>query len=156
MAAEDPAPESAPVEKFLIFTIEGTYYTFPSRLIGEVAVLDKAYPLPLLPEYIKGIINRYASPYILIDIGGLILNTPSRGSKVVVLKEAIDKIAFLIDDVVDIVDVPLSTVLKVEQKAEQSDYTGVIESSFEWWYHTHVFVLSIREIIDRIKQDCEI
>ncbi|MDR3342778.1 MAG: chemotaxis protein CheW [Treponema sp.] len=145
----------AQVEKFLIFIIQGQFYTIPSRLISEVAVLDKAYPLPLLPDYVKGIINRYSSPYALIDIGLLILKTPTEGSKVVVLKETLDKLAFMIDDVVDIVDVPLAEVLKVEQGSETRDTTEVIESSFAW-RHTNVLVLNIREIMNRIKSEFEV
>ncbi|MDR2392749.1 MAG: chemotaxis protein CheW [Treponema sp.] len=143
---------AATIEKFLIFTIQDRLYTLPSRMINEVAVYDKAYPLPLLPEYVKGIINRYSIPYALIDLGLFMLKTPSTLSKVVVLKESVDKVAFMIDDVVDIVDIPLEDILKVEQGRENQDATVVIEASFEW-HQMDVFVLSIREIINRIKQD---
>ncbi|MDR1956170.1 MAG: chemotaxis protein CheW [Treponema sp.] len=140
------------IEKFLIFTIQGKLYTLPSRMINEVAAFDKAYSLPLLPAYVKGIINRYSVPYALIDLGWFMLNTPSEQSKVVVLKETVDKLAFMIDDVVDIVDVPLKAILKVEQGTETEDATAVIEASFAW-RDSDVFVLSIREILNRINQD---
>jgi purine-binding chemotaxis protein CheW len=141
-------------EKYLIFLIQGKLYAFPSRLIGEVAVLDKAYPLPLLPVYIKGIINRYSVPYALIDIGFLISERESGAAKVVVIKEVIDKLAFLIDDVIDIADVPIGQVLKVEQKTGKTGFSGIIEGSFSW-HKTNVLVLSINEIINRIKKDFE-
>ncbi|MDR2633392.1 MAG: chemotaxis protein CheW [Treponema sp.] len=144
----------ASMEKFLIFTIQERLYTLPSRMINEVAAYDKAYPLPLLPEYVKGIINRYSVPYALIDLGLFMLKTPSTLSKVVVLKESVDKLAFMIDDVVDIVDVPVGNILKVEQGTENQDTTAVIDASFEW-HQRDVFILSIREIINRIKKDFE-
>lgn len=147
-------PNGTTTEKFLIFTIQDRLYTLPSCMINEVAVYDKTYPLPLLPEYVKGIINRYSVPYALIDLGLFLLKTPSALSKVVVLKEGVDKVAFMIDDVVDIVDVPLEHILKVEQGTGNQDATVVIEASFEW-HQMDVFVLSIREIINRIKKDCE-
>jgi purine-binding chemotaxis protein CheW len=143
---------SVTMDKFLIFSIQDKLYTLPSRMINEVAVYDKAYPLPLLPEYVKGIINRYSIPYALIDLGLFMLKTPSPLSKVVVLKEGVDKLAFMIDDVVDIVDVPLENLLKVEQGMEHQDASAVIEASFEWC-QMDVFILSIREIINRIKND---
>jgi purine-binding chemotaxis protein CheW len=142
-------------EKYLIFTILGKYYTFPSRFISEVTAFDKFYPLPLLPGYVKGIINRYSAPFALIDIGLLVRETPTPESKVVVLKETVDKLAFLIDDVVDIIDIPVSNLLKVEQGSEGDDVTDIIESSFEW-HDTHVFVLGIRQIINRVKADFEL
>jgi purine-binding chemotaxis protein CheW len=146
---------AANTEKYLIFTILGKHYTFPSRFISEVTAFDKVYPLPLLPGYVKGIINRYSAPFALIDVGLLIRETPTPESKVVVLKETVDKLAFLIDDVVDIIDIPVSALLKVEQGAERDDVTDIIESSFEW-HDTHVFVLGIRQIINRVKTDFEI
>jgi purine-binding chemotaxis protein CheW len=112
------------------------------------------YPLPLMPDYVRGIINRYAVPFALIDIGLLIREIPTPESKVVVLKENVDKLAFLIDDVVDIIDIPASHILKLEQGAERDDVTGIIESSFEW-HDTHVFILDIRQIINRLKADFE-
>ncbi|MDR2402852.1 MAG: chemotaxis protein CheW [Spirochaetaceae bacterium] len=143
------------MEKYLIFTILGKHYTFPSRFISEVTAFDKVYPLPLLPEYVKGVINRYSVPFALIDIGLLIREMPTPEVKVVVLKESVDKLAFLIDDVVDIIDVPVSNLLKVEQGVERDDITDIIESSFEW-HDTHVFVLGIRQIINRVKTDFEL
>ncbi|MDR2102409.1 MAG: chemotaxis protein CheW [Treponema sp.] len=142
-------------EKYLIFTILGKHYTFPSRFISEVTAFDKVYPLPLLPEYVRGIINRYSVPFALIDIGLLIRETPTPEAKVVVLKESVDKLAFLIDDVVDIIDIPITNLLKVEQGAERDDVTDIIESSFEW-HDTHVFVLGLRQIINRVKTDFEL
>jgi purine-binding chemotaxis protein CheW len=49
-------------EKYLVFTILGKFYTFPSRIISEVTTFDTVYPLPLVPEYVMGIINRYSAP----------------------------------------------------------------------------------------------
>jgi purine-binding chemotaxis protein CheW len=132
----------------------GKHYSFPSRFISEVTAFEKVYPLPLVPAYARGIINRYSVPYALIDIGLLIRETPTPEAKVVVLKETVDKLAFLIDDVVDIIDIPVSDLLRLEQGAEWDDGTDIIESSFEW-HDTHVFVLGIRQIINRIKIDFE-
>ncbi|MDR3161705.1 MAG: chemotaxis protein CheW [Spirochaetaceae bacterium] len=145
---------AANTEKYLIFTILGKHYTFPSRFISEVTAFEKVYPLPLLPPYIRGIINRYSVPYALIDLGLLIRETATPEAKVVVLKEAVEKLAFLIDDVVDIIDIPVSDILKFEQGAEWDDSTDIIESSFEW-HDTDVFVLGIRQILNRITTDFE-
>jgi purine-binding chemotaxis protein CheW len=136
-------------EKYLIFTILGKLYSFPSRLIGEVALYDMAYPLPLLPEYVLGIINRYSIPYALIDIGILLQKESTSMTKVLVLKEDIDKIAFLIDDVVDVVDIPHAELLKIEKGAEAADLTDVIEGFFKWREHD-VFILDLQQIIGRV------
>jgi purine-binding chemotaxis protein CheW len=136
-------------EKYLIFTLLGKLYAFPSRFVGEIALYDTVYPLPLLPEYVLGIINRYSVPYALIDIGILLQKEGAPMTKVLVLKESIDKIAFLIDEVVDIVDVPQIELLKIEQEAEAAGFVDVIEGFFKW-RSGDVFVLDVKRIISHI------
>jgi purine-binding chemotaxis protein CheW len=136
-------------EKYLIFTILGKHYALPSRLIGEIAVFDAVYPLPLLPDYVPGIINRYSTPYALIDVGLFFRKTATPRAKVLALKEQVDRAAILIDDVVDIVDISFVNLLQVEHESDASDITSVITASFSW-NKNNVFVLDIRKILDRI------
>ena len=137
-------------EKYLIFTVREKQYALPSKLIGEVAALEKVFPLPLVPGYVRGIINRYSVPYALIDICFLLLKEASGAGKVIVLKEEVDKLAFLIDDVTDIADLSPEKLMKIEQ--EEKKLTGSISAFFEW-KGSQVFCLETAEIINRIKQD---
>jgi purine-binding chemotaxis protein CheW len=146
---ENPA-ENSVIEKYLIFTVQDKKYALPSKLISEVAALEKVFPLPLVPVYVRGIINRYSVPYALIDISLLLLKDASKARKVVVLKEEIDKLAFLIDDVTDIADLPLENLFKTEP--EEADISGTIHAFFEWKGNP-VFCLDTQELISRIKQD---
>ncbi|MDR0569127.1 MAG: chemotaxis protein CheW [Spirochaetaceae bacterium] len=135
--------------KYLIFTVREKRYAVPSNLIGEVTVLDKVFPLPLVPAYVRGIINRYSVPYALVDIGFFLMKSPSLSAKVLVLKEEVDKLAFLIDDVTDFADIAPAEILKID--AEETD-ADVISGSFEW-KDGLVFRLEVRELINRIAQD---
>jgi purine-binding chemotaxis protein CheW len=138
-------------EKFLIFMVREKRYALPSKIISEVAVLEKVFPLPLVPEYVRGIINRYSIPYALIDISFLLLKDISNAGKVIVLKEEVDKLAFLIDDVSDFVDIPTGELIKIEP--EENTLAGSISAFFEW-KGNHVFCLDAGELVSRIKQDC--
>ncbi|MDR0600580.1 MAG: chemotaxis protein CheW [Treponema sp.] len=164
---EEDRPEGPPgetgggdgTEKYLIFMIQDGLYALPSRLIGEVTVFEKAFPLPLVPGYVRGIINRYSVPYALIDIGFLLVKNPSAGTKVIVLKEEVDKLAFLIDDVTDIADIAPGDLLKIEREesagsAEPEGMGKLVGSSFEW-KGRRVFCLETGELIGRIKRDFE-
>ena len=146
-SAEDP--ESVKDEKFLIFSILGRHYTFPSRFISEIALFDTVYQLPLLPDYVLGVINRYSVPYALFDIGLLLFKTPSPKGKVLVLKEDIDRIAFLIDDVIGIVDVPPHELFEVERSVDSNDLTETVSASFRW-NGGDVLVLDIRRILANV------
>jgi len=139
-------------EKYLIFTVRDKQYALPSKIIREVAALEKVFPLPLAPEYVRGIINRYSVPYALIDIRFLLLGETSNSGKLIVLKEDVDKLAFLIDDVTDIADLPPDKLMKIEQ--EETALAGSISAFFEWKDY-QVFCLEPAEIISRIKRDFE-
>ena len=141
------------LEKYLVFNLKDKYYALQSKIISEVAVLEKVFPLPLVPEYVLGIINRYSVPYALIDLDFLISGNISSVQKIIVLKEEIDKLAFLIDDVTDIIDISPDLLIKtdVEENALEPG-PGSIYAYFEW-KGSPVFCLDTGIIINRIKQD---
>ena len=147
--AENTA-ENALKEKYLIFCIKEKQYALPSMMINEVALLEKAFPMPLVPAYVRGIINRYSIPYALIDISFILYNEFSSAQKVIVLKEEIDKIAFLIDDVTDIADISPENILKIEH--EENTFAASINAYFEL-NGNHVFCIDIEDLINKINQD---
>ena len=144
--------ENTNSEKFLIFTILEKLYCFPSRLIGEIAVFDTVYPLPLMPPYVLGVVNRYSVPYALFDIGLLFSKTPSPRNKVLIVKDEIDRIAFLIDDVTDITDILPENLLNIERNSNMSDIAEAVYASFKW-KGNDVFALDINRIIERVSQE---
>jgi purine-binding chemotaxis protein CheW len=147
--------ETGPAEKYLIFTVGDKKYAVPSKLIGEVSALEKVFPLPLLPGYIRGIINRYSIPYALIDLDALLRDDrepwsgPAGLAKIIVLKESVDKLALLIDDVTDIADIPGEALLRIEQDGEGPK--GLVQATFEW-KEDHILCLEVQKLIDVIKQ----
>ena len=153
--------ENIPQEKFLIFTVREKSYALPSAIISEVAALEKVFPLPLIPSYALGIINRYSVPYALIDVCFFLMEdaenapqtTEQQGTaalkKIIVLKEEIDKLALLIDDVLDIADISLEELTKIE--TGEANFDGPVNASFEW-KGSSVFCLEIDELVKRIKQ----
>ncbi|WP_461255049.1 chemotaxis protein CheW [Treponema sp. R80B11-R83G3] len=153
--SEELVQESAETvnsEKFLVFSILGKLYSFPSRLIGEIALFDKVFPLPLMPSYVLGVVNRYSAPYALFDIGLLFQKTPSPRNKIIILKEEIDRIAFLIDDVAGIADIQNEELLIVERNSDSGDLTDLICASFKW-ENGDVFVLDANSIMSRVSKE---
>jgi purine-binding chemotaxis protein CheW len=144
--AEETVEKSINLEKYLVFAIRGKQYALPSKVINEVASLDKVFPLPLVPDYVRGIITRYSVPYALVDVCFLLYKEAPPAQKVIVIKEEIDKLAFLIDDVTDIADVPHEQLLKIDKEEN-----AAISSFFEW-KDSHVFCLELEEIIGLVRQ----
>ncbi|MCL1959981.1 MAG: chemotaxis protein CheW [Spirochaetes bacterium] len=144
--------ENSEGENYLIFSIMNKLYSFPSRYIGEITLFDTVYPLPLMPPYVLGVINRYSIPYALFDIGLLFYNTPSPRSKALIIKDDIDRIAFLIDDVTGITGIQQDKLLNVEKSADSNDLTEAVMASFNW-KDSDVFILDIYKILSRVKED---
>ena len=140
--------ENADYEKHLIFTIMGKLYSFPSRFIGEIALYDSVYPLPLMPSFVLGVVNRYSIPYALFDIGLLFYKMPSQRNKILIFKDEIDKIAVLIEDVSGIIDIQHDEIFKIEKTPDSNDITDVVSASFKM-NDKDVFVLDIHKIIAR-------
>ena len=136
------------IEKYLIFTIKDKRYAMPSKIISEVAALEKVFPLPLVPDYVRGIINRYSVPYALIDTGLLLLKDAIDARKVIVLKEEVDKLALLIDDVSDIADLRAEELMKTEPDGVSASVNAYFE-----WKGNPVLCLDTVELVSRIRQD---
>jgi purine-binding chemotaxis protein CheW len=140
-------------EKYLVFVIQDRYYALPSRIVSEVAALEKIFPLPLADPHVRGIINRYSVPYALVDIGILFTGTVTEASKVIVLKEEVDRLAFLIGDVADILDIPPEQLLAVEEGAPGEtggDRSSPVKTSFEWKDKT-VLCLDIDALLEAVR-----
>jgi len=143
-------------ERFLIFSIKDQRFALPSGIIGEVTLAEKIFPLPLVPDYVLGMINRYSIPYALIDISLFLKKDPSKTEKVIVLKDDFEKTAFLIDDVVDLVDLDSSELVKIENESEQSANLSGFDSSISACFNfkeEKVLCLNAEEIVSRIKAD---
>jgi len=153
--AEERIEESAEIincEKFLVFSIMDKSYCFPSRLIGEIALFDAVYPLPLMPSYVLGIVNRYSTPYALFDTGLLLQKNPCPRKKVLILKEEIDKVAFLIDDITAIADIKNEEIFTIEKKSDSNEFADEINAAFKW-NDSDVFVLDVNKIINRVSEE---
>jgi purine-binding chemotaxis protein CheW len=135
-------------EKYLIFSIFDKKFSFPSKYISEVTLFDTVYPLPLMPDFIPGVINRYSVPYALFDIGLLLFNKEGRRSKALVLKDDIDRIAFLIDDVCGTADLTEDKLLNIDHGRETGELADLVLTSFVW-ENEDVFILDVRQIISR-------
>jgi purine-binding chemotaxis protein CheW len=144
--------ESANDEKYLIFSIFDRLYAFPAQIIGEVANCDPVYPLPLLPSYVLGVINRYSIPFALFDIGFLLSGMPGPRKEALVIKGDIDRIAFSIDTVSGIADVAPDKLLNIETGSGPDELTSAACASFNW-NGSDVFVLDVRRILARVADE---
>jgi chemotaxis signal transduction protein len=132
--------------------MSGRFYAFPAQIIGEVANCDPLYPLPLLPPYVLGFINRYSIPYALFDTGFLLYKTPGPCKEALVIKNDIDRVAFSIDNVSGIADISPDKLLNIKTSSAPDESTSAAYASFKW-NGSDVFVLDVRRILARIANE---
>jgi len=142
---------SANEEKYLIFPIFGRQYAFPAQIIGEVAKCDPLYPLPLLPSYVLGFINRYSIPHALFDTGFLLSEKPGPRNEALVIKGDIDRVAFSIDTVAGIASIGPDKLISLETGSEPHELTSAVYASFKW-NGGDVLVLDVRRVLARITE----
>jgi len=145
-------PDNANGEKYLIFSIFNRQYAFPAQDIGEVAKCEPLYPLPLLPSYLLGFINRYSIPYALFDIGFLLSNVPGPRKEALVIKSDIDRVAFSIENVSGIADITPDKLIKIGTGTGPVELNSAVCASFNW-NGAEVFVLDIRRLLARVAQE---
>ncbi|WP_461249040.1 chemotaxis protein CheW, partial [Treponema sp. R6D11] len=88
----------------------------------------------------------------LFDTGLLFQKTPCRRKKVLILKEEIDRIAFLIDDITAIADIQNKEIFTIEKKSDSDELAEGINASFKW-NDNDVFVLDVNKILNRVSEE---
>jgi len=143
---------SANEEKYLIFSIFGRQYAFPAKIIGEVASCAPLYPLPLLPSYVLGVINRYSIPHALFDTGFLLAQMPGPRKEALVITDSIDRVAFSIDSVTGIASIGPDKLHNIETGSEPGELPGAVYATFKW-NDGDVSVLDVRRLLARVTDE---
>jgi purine-binding chemotaxis protein CheW len=141
-------------EKYLIFSIFGRQYAFPAQIIGEVASCEPLYPLPLLPSYVLGVINRYSIPYALFDTGLLLSQKPGPRNEALVIVADIDRVAFSIERVTGIADIGPDKLHNVGTGTGTGVLSSAVYTSFKW-NNDDVYVIDVRRLLARVSDEAE-
>jgi chemotaxis signal transduction protein len=144
--------DSAISEKYLIFCVSDRQYAFPAQVIGEVANCDPFFPLPLLPPYVLGVIDRYSVPYALFDISLLLTNIPGPRKEALVINKDIDQVAFSIENVSGIADITPDKLIKIGTRSGPIELNSAVYASFKW-NGEDVYILNIRQLLARVAQE---
>lgn len=106
---------------WLIFTIgKNKLYALPASMVKEILRDIPIFPLPFVPDYLKGVVNRYGDPYAVIDPAMLINEEPQNTSLFIVLNGD-SHTCFQISDVKDFFTTDESDVIHFAQ-AEMADF----------------------------------
>lgn len=120
------------VEKavWLIFTIGKKLYALPSNDVKEILRDSSVYPLPFVPPYINGVLNRYGDPYAVIDPAVVINEEPQKTSLFLVLNSQ-NNTCFRITDVKEFYTAPVDELTKFSETEMSAFFEGTITYSNE-------------------------
>ncbi len=146
--AEETA-DSIQKEKFILAGLGEERYAFPSRHIREIMLLSELYFIPFVPPYIRGLINRHGDPFAVIDLHVLCHNEKLDGSKVLIMNIEESQSAFLISDVLKIMDVPMSSIHSLSAAFSEVPYfNGSFEDGGQ-----EILIVNIDEVFKRLEND---
>lgn len=90
--------------KFLIFALQDSHYALDLAQVAEVSDLPELWPIPLAPAYYDGAFSFHGDIVAAIRLSLFLgLDENNRPGKMIVLRQEVASLAFLVDSVFRIV-----------------------------------------------------
>ena len=146
---------SQKVEKkatWLIFTIGESVdgrnlYAIPAESVKEILRDATVFPLPFVPPYVNGVLNRYGDPYVVID-SAVLEGKEAQKSRLFIVMNDESHTCLRISDVKDFFTATEKDVVHFTE-AELSDYyEGTLNINGQ-----DVFVLKVQTIIEKVGKE---
>lgn len=134
---------------FLLFSINEKIYAAPSNFVRELLRDVDVFPLPFVPSYIDGVLNRYGDPYVVIDPALLLRDGKQNNSLFLVFNDD-NKISIRISDVYDFYTIPVTDIKTFTDQDVQNFYQGTFK-----YKDDDVLILNQEAIIERVEKDFE-
>lgn len=132
---------------WLLFTIGEKQFAIPADQVKEILRDATVFPLPFVPPYVNGVLNRYGDPYVVIDSAVLEGNKPQESFLFIVLNDESHS-CLRITDVKDFFTATEKDVIHFSE-AELSDYyEGTLNVDGQ-----SVFVLKVQTIIEKVGKE---
>lgn len=123
--ADSGAAADTPTEKYLLFLSDGLLFGVTADHVVEIITNHSITKVPLLPDYIRGIINLRGQVIPIVDIR-LLLGQPQRQDTCIMILELEDSsIGILVDSVQRMLDVQRDTITSVPTQNPQKLVSGM-------------------------------
>lgn len=112
-------------EKFLIFRSSGILYAMSTDYVMEIFTSVDITTVPLMPEYISGVINLRGQIVPIVDFRLLLGRWPEEEPCAIILDIGGTSIGILVDTVDQMVDISRSAILPVPAQNEHRMVNGM-------------------------------
>lgn len=125
--AGTPAPDAvgADAEKYLLFLANSLLFGAKAEYMVEIITNHTITPLPLVPNYIRGIINLRGQILPIVDIRLLLGHGGEDDSCIMILNIEGNTVGILVDTVQRMVDIPRSAILPAPGQNGSSMVSGM-------------------------------
>ncbi len=124
----DEAPESDNVvktEKYLLFLSDGLLFGVPAEAVVEIITGHTVTRLPLVPDYVRGIINLRGQIIPIVDIHQLLSHQDCESDCMMILQTSDAEVGILVDQVQKMVDINTDALLPVPPRSSKELVCGM-------------------------------
>ena len=112
-------------EKYLLFVSDGLLFGVPAEAVVEIITNHTITPLPLVPDYIFGIINLRGQIIPIVDIRHLLGHGTCESDCMMILQSNGTQVGILVDQVQKMVDLDVSALLPVPPQSSNELVCGM-------------------------------
>ena len=120
-------------EKFLNFRSDGLLFGINTNYVTEIITIVKPTPLPMVPSYVKGIMNLRGRLIPIVDIrlrlGKYEIEYDEKACIVVIEYEG-NSIGIIVDTVVNVIDVDIDKISHMPENNREEMVSGMITLSY--------------------------
>ncbi len=137
---------------WLIFTIGNNndgknLYAIPAESVKEILRDATVFPLPFVPPYVNGVLNRYGDPYVVID-SALLEGKEAQKSFLFIVMNDESHTCLRITDVKDFFTATEKDVIHFSESELSEFYDGTLNVDGQ-----DVFVLNVQAIIEKVGKE---
>ena len=112
-------------EKYLLFVSDGLLFGVPAEAVVEIITGHTITRLPLVPGYIRGIINLRGQIIPIVDIRHLLGHGTCESDCMMILQSNGTQVGILVDQVQKMVDLDVSALLPVPPQSSNELVCGM-------------------------------
>ena len=144
---QDAGGTSSKKTTYLIFAINDRLFAFPSGAIKEILKDSEVFPVPFVPSYIIGILNRSGDPYAVIDIAALIGESEQNASLFVVLNDE-SNTCLKITDVKEFYTASDSEIVRFSENDISEFFDGTLNTG-----EREIFIINLKAFLKKVGKD---
>ena len=136
---------------WLIFTIganeDKVLCALPAGQVKEILRDSTIFPLPFVPSYVDGVLNRYGDPYVVID-PAVITGKPAQKTLLFIVINDETHTCLRINDVKDFYTAAESDVVRFSEEEESAYFEGTL-----FFNGQNALVLKTQAFLNKVGQD---